>query len=636
MARTSPRSETLSVRPKGGHSRSTRPLPAFVAPQLATLVAEPPEGNDWLHEIKYDGYRAIAALGGGHCRIYTRSGQDWTGKFSSIADALSRLKTGSALLDGEIVALDAHGRSSFQLLQSSLKEGRIPLTYYVFDILELDGRDLRQEPLKRRKDILRKVLKGAPDDIRFSEDVTGHGDRVFAHACRMGLEGIVSKQANKPYQSRRTQSWLKCKCTGEEEFVIGGYRKSDKSGRPFASLLIGEFVGDELHYRGRVGTGFDAATLDDLSARFAKLARRTSPFVDAPRAISRDAKWVEPRLVAQVAFTERTNDGILRHPAFLGLRGDKAAKDVQAQAVMTMAKSADPDDIAGVRLTSPERVLFSGAGLTKLDLAQYYVAVSSRMLPYAGDRPISLVRCPDGDTGERFFQKHHKKGMPAALKPVPIVEDDGEKADYLMVDSAAGLVGVAQIAGLEIHPWGARVGNLEHPERLIFDLDPDTSLGFADVREAARDVRRLLQTAGLESFALVTGGKGIHVIAPLSGRQDWETVKGFARGVAEKLAETEPDRFVATMSKAKRRGRIFIDWLRNERGATAVAPYSPRAKPEASVATPVAWTELSRIEAANVFTIPAVLQRIKRKTDPWPDYQKTRQKISREALRFFA
>lgn len=636
MARTSPRSEALSVRPKGGHSRSTRPLPAFVAPQLATLVAEPPEGNDWLHEIKYDGYRAIAALGGGHCRIYTRSGQDWTGKFSSIADALSRLKTGSALLDGEIVALDAHGRSSFQLLQSSLKKGRIPLTYYVFDILELDGRDLRQEPLKRRKDILRKVLKGAPDDIRFSEDVTGHGDRVFAHACRMGLEGIVSKQANKPYQSRRTQSWLKCKCTGEEEFVIGGYRKSDKSGRPFASLLIGEFVGDELHYRGRVGTGFDAATLDDLSARFAKLARRTSPFVDAPRAISRDAKWVEPRLVAQVVFTERTNDGILRHPAFLGLRGDKAAKDVQAQAVMTMAKSADPDDIAGVRLTSPERVLFSGAGLTKLDLAQYYVAVSSRMLPYAGDRPISLVRCPDGDTGERFFQKHHKKGMPAALKPVPIVEDDGEKADYLMVDSAAGLVGVAQIAGLEIHPWGARVGNLEHPERLIFDLDPDTSLGFADVREAARDVRRLLQTAGLESFALVTGGKGIHVIAPLSGRQDWETVKGFARGVAEKLAETEPDRFVATMSKAKRRGRIFIDWLRNERGATAVAPYSPRAKPEASVATPVAWTELSRIEAANVFTIPAVLQRIKRKTDPWPDYQKTRQKISREALRFFA
>jgi bifunctional non-homologous end joining protein LigD len=246
------------------------------------------------------------------------------------------------------------------------------------------------------------------------------------------------------------------------------------------------------------------------------------------------------------------------------------------------------------------------------------------------------VRCPDGVDGERFFQKHHKKGLPGALKGVPITENDGTKADYLMVEDAAGLVSVAQISGIEIHPWGARVGNIEHPERLIFDLDPDTALGFADVREAARDVRDLLKAADLESFPLVTGGKGIHVIVPLDGKQDWDTVKGFAHGVAEKLAATEPDRFVATMSKAKRRGRIFIDWLRNERGATAIAPYSPRAKPEASVATPVTWTELGRIEAANVFTIPAVLQRMKRKADPWSDYAKTRQRISREALRFFA
>ncbi len=635
MARTTPRSQAFMVPAKRAQSRATAPLPAFAPPQLATLVSEPPEGGDWLHEIKYDGYRAIAAVSGGRCRIYTRSGQDWTSKFASIAEALRALEVGSALLDGEIVALDEHGRSRFQLLQSSLKHGSSPLTYYVFDILEFDGRDVRDEPLKRRKEILRKALQGAPDSIRYSGDMAGQGKRVLAEACRLGLEGIVSKEAGKPYISRRTQSWLKCKCTGQEEFVIGGYRKSDKKGRPFASLLVGEFVGGKLHYRGRVGTGFDAATLDELSARFAKLARKASPFVDVPRAIGRDVGWVEPRLVAQIAFTERTKDGILRHPAYLGLREDKPAKEVQAQAVMTMAKIADPDDIAGVRLTHPERVLFSGAGLTKLDLARYFLAVSSRMLPYAGNRPISLVRCPDGESGERFFQKHHKKGMPAALKPVRIEENDGEAADYLKVADAAGLVAVAQIAGLEIHPWGARIGNLEHPERLIFDLDPDTALGFSDVRDAARDVRRLLQTAGLESFALVTGGKGIHVIAPLEGKQDWDTVKSFARGVAEKLAETEPERFVATMSKAKRRGRIFIDWLRNERGATAVAPYSPRAKPEASVATPVAWAELSRIEAANVFTIPSVLQRIKRKTDPWSDYQKTRQKISREALRFF-
>jgi bifunctional non-homologous end joining protein LigD len=614
-------------------ARSTDPLPAFVAPQLASLVAEPPAGKDWLHEIKYDGYRAIAAIGGGRCRIYTRSGQDWTDKFAGITAELTRLKVGSALLDGEIVVLDEHGRTSFQRLQNALKEGRTPLTYYVFDILELDGHDLRQEPLSRRKEILRKVLDDAPKAIRYSEEVAGQGDKVLAQACRLGLEGIVSKQADKPYVSRRSHSWLKSKCLGNEEFVIGGYRVSDKKGRPFASLLLGEFVGNELHYRGRVGTGFDAATLDDLGARFAKLRRKTSPFVDAPREISRDAHWVEPRLVAQIAFTERTTDGILRHPAYLGLRGDKPAREVQAQEAITMSKS---DDVGGVKLSNPERVLFSEAGLTKLDLAQYLLAASERMLPYVRRRPLSLVRCPDGVAKQCFFQKHTKKGMPDALKSVDVRESDGETAQYLMIDDTAGLVSVAQIGGVEIHLWGSTAKKLERPDRLIFDLDPDPSVNFVAVREAARDVRDLLQTSVLTSFPLVTGGKGIHVVVPLDASQDWDTVKSFARGMATKLAENEPERFVATMAKAKRKGRIFIDWLRNERGATAVAPYSPRAKAEASVATPVTWSELSRIEAANVFTIPFVLQRLKRKTDPWSDYVSVRQRISRDALRFFA
>jgi len=614
-------------------ARSTDPLPAFVAPQLASLVAEPPAGKDWLHEIKYDGYRAIAAIGGGRCRIYTRSGQDWTDKFAGIAAELTKLKVGSALLDGEIVVLDEHGRSSFQRLQNALKGGRTPLTYYVFDILELDGHDLRQVALSQRKDILRKVLEGAPKSIRYSEEIAGQGDKVLAQACRLGLEGIISKQTDKPYLSRRSHSWLKIKCLGNEEFVIGGYRVSDKKGRPFASLLLGEFVGDELHYRGRVGTGFDAATLDDLGARFARLRRKTSPFVDAPREISRDARWVEPRLVAQIAFTERTTDGILRHPAYLGLRGDKPAREVQAQEVITMSKS---DDVGGVKLSNPERVLFSDADLTKLDLAKYLHAVSDRMLPYVCRRPLSLVRCPEGVAKQCFFQKHIKKGMPAALKSVDVRESDGETAQYLMINDTAGLVSVAQIGGVEIHLWGSTSKKLERPDRLIFDLDPDPTVDFAAVRDAARDVRDVLQTAGLASFPLVTGGKGIHVVVPLDASQDWETVKSFARGVATKLADTEPERFVATMAKAKRKGRIFIDWLRNERGATAVAPYSPRAKAVASVATPVAWSELSRIEGANVFTIPIVLQRIKRKTDPWSDYSLARQRISRDALRFFA
>ena len=640
MARLKPHSKALGTSAaKRTSVRSAMPLPAFVPPQLATLTSAPPEGAGWLHEIKYDGYRAIGAVAGDRVRLYTRSGQDWTDKFAFIADPLAELKVGSALLDGEIVALDEDGRSRFQLLQHGLKAGT-PLTYYVFDILELDGRDLRDEPLRRRKEILKKVLAGAPDAIRYSEDVTGHGDKILAKACQLGLEGIVSKEADKPYVSRRTQSWLKTKCLGNDEFVIGGYRVSDKKGRAFASLLLGEFADGKLHYRGRVGTGFDGADLDDLGAQFAKLRRKSSPFVDIPRAIARDAHWVEPKLVAQIAFTERTSDGLLRHPAFLGLRGDKPAKDVQTQSVITMAKkpttSTGADDVAGVKISHPERVLFAESGITKLDLAEYFLAVSEPMLPYCKARPLSLVRCPEGPAKQCFFQKHTKKGMPSALKSVPVTESDGETADYLMVDSASGLVAVAQIGGIEIHLWGARAKTLERPDRLVFDLDPDPSVDFAGVREAARDVKKLLATAGLETFPLVTGGKGIHVIAPLDASQDWETIKSFAKGVATKLAEHEPERFVATMSKAKRKGRIFIDWLRNERGSTAIAPYSPRAKVEGSVAVPVSWAELSRIDSANQFTIPLVLKRIKRKTDPWSGYFETRQKISKAALRFFA
>lgn len=636
-------SASRTARPKRAGAREDARLPDFVAPQLATLVSRPPEGSEWLHEIKYDGYRAIAALAGGRGRIFTRSGQDWTAKFESVAEALRRLDVGSALLDGEIVALDEHGRSSFGRLQRGLKEGKIALTYYVFDLLELDGRDLRHEPLRRRKEMLRKLLDGAADAIRYSQDVAGHGGEVLAEACRMGLEGIVSKQADKPYVSHRAKSWLKTKCTGNEEFVIGGYRMSDKKGRAFASLLLGEYDGDKLHYRGRVGTGFDTNGLAELGARLQKLRRKTSPFVDADKAIGRDACWVEPSLVAQIAFTERTTDGHLRHPAFLGLRGDKPAKDVQSQRMFAMPRQISATDkrsdgrLAGVKLTSPDKVLFPAAGLTKEDLARYLLAVSDRMLPHVSGRPLSLVRCPEGATKECFFQKHTMKGMPAALKSVPVKENDGAIARYLMIDSAGGLVAAAQMGALEIHIWGSHAETIDRPDRLVFDLDPDPGVGFSGVREAARDVRKLLLAAGLESFALVTGGKGIHVVAPLDASQSWEEVKGFARGVATKLAESEPDRFVATMSKAKRKGRIFIDWLRNERGSTAIAPYSPRARAQATVALSVSWTELGRIDSAAQFTVPTVLARLKRlKSDPWTGYFETHQRISRKAASFFA
>jgi len=625
-----------SKQPKRRGGSETVRLPGFVAPQLATLVSSPPAGSEWLHEIKYDGYRAIAAVAGGRCRIFTRSGQDWTAKFESIAEPLRQLDVGSALFDGEIVALDEHGRSSFGRLQRGLKEGRIPLTYYVFDLLELDGRDLRKEPLSRRKEMLRKVLDGAPDAVRYSQDIAGHGVEVLAEACRMGLEGIVSKLADKPYVSRRARSWVKVKCTGNEEFVIGGYRMSNKKGRAFASLLLGEYDGDKLHYRGRVGTGFDTNGLAELGARLQKLRRKTSPFVDIDKSIARDACWVEPRLVAQIAFTERTTDGHLRHPAFLGLRGDKPAKAVQSQWVTAMPSSAT-DDLAGVKLTSPDKVLFPEAGVTKEDLARYLLAVSDRMLPHVSGRPLSLVRCPEGATKECFFQKHAMMGMPDALKSVPVTENDGEIARYLMIDSAGGLVAAAQMGALEIHIWGSHANTIDRPDRLVFDLDPDPGVGFPGAREAARDVRMLLQAAGLESFALVTGGKGIHVVVPLDASQSWDEIKGFAKGVAMKLAESEPDRFVATMSKAKRQGRIFIDWLRNERGSTAIAPYSPRARAQATVALPVSWTELGRIDNAAAFTVPTVLSRLKRlKSDPWNGYFETHQRISSKAASFFA
>ncbi len=612
-------------------------LPKFVAPELATLATAPPKGNDWLHEIKYDGYRAIAAVGGGRVRIFTRSGQDWTKKFAQIVEPLQSLDAQSALLDGEIVALDDDGRSKFGLLQQGLKEGKVPFTYFVFDLLSLNGRDLRKEPLEQRKERLHQLLASPPDRVRYSNHVVGHGEEVLAKVCGLGLEGIVSKRADSTYQSRRAKSWLKIKCTGNDEFVIGGYRRSTKKDRAFASLLLGEYVGKELHYRGRVGTGFDDKALSELGARLSKISRKTSPFVDAPRDVVRDAAWVEPKLVAQIAYTEKTRDGRLRHPSFLGLRGDKPAKSVQSQTVdMAKKKTSDPDP-AGVKLTSPDKVLFPDAGITKADLADYLMRVADRMLPHVSDRPLSLVRCPEGADKECFFQKHTAKGMPRALKSISIKESDGKAAKYLMVDDVAGLVSTAQIGGLELHIWGAHANAIEHPDRMVFDLDPDTSLGFADVREAARDVRKLLEAAGLESFALVTGGKGIHVVVPLAARQDWDTVKAFAKGVATKLAETEPQRFTATMSKAKRKGRIFIDWLRNERGATAIAPYSPRARGSASVAVPVTWSELSRIEAADAFTIPDVQRRVaQQKSDPWSGYFKLRQRIKAEALRFFA
>lgn len=615
------------------------PMPRFRAPQLATPMLAPPSGPEWLHEIKFDGYRVIAAVGGGKSKLYTRTGLDWTAKFRDLGGALTRLPARNALIDGEVVVADEKGRSDFGRLQRALKTGEDALRFYAFDLLELDGEDLAKLPLVERKGRLSALLTQAPDSILYSDHIAGDGPKVLAECCRMGLEGIVSKRADKPYVSRRTLSWIKTKCTGRDEFVIGGWRPSTKE-RAFASLLLGEFDAGELHYRGRVGTGFDQRDLADIAQKLRKFARPTPPFVDAPAEVRRHARWVEPRLVAEIAYTERTAEGYLRHPRFIGLREDKPASEVETLAATKReAASEDPAPLSSppVKLTHPDKVLFPAAGVTKAELAAYWRRVAPLAMPHIAGRPLSLVRCPEGSGRSCFFQRHHTRGMPKALEAVPLLDSSGKREEFLKIEDAAGLEAAAQIGALELHIWGAHAASVEQPDRLVFDLDPDPAAPFADVKRAARDFRALLEAAGLTSFPLLTGGKGIHVVAPLAPALGWREVKMFAKGVAMRLAADDPARFTAVATKARRKGKIYIDYLRNERSASAIAPYSPRARDTPSVAAPIGWSELPRLERADAYTIASLPRRLASLgSNPWEGYFDLRQTISQAALRMFA
>lgn len=615
----------------------------FTPPQLAKLADQPPKGEAWLHELKYDGYRIQALIKGDDVRLLTRNGKDWTEKYPAIAEALRRLNVGSAAIDGELVAVDKTGVSRFGLLQKAAGNPSVHLRYYAFDLLSLDGKDLKSEPLLERKAQLESVLKGASKLIHYSDHIEGSGQAVIEKACALDLEGVVSKKGTAPYRSGRGTSWIKSKCIGNDEFVIGGYRKSERRGRPFASLLIGEYEKGKLVYRGRVGTGFDAETLDMVHRKMEPLQRKTSPFEKLPADARRGAVWVTPKLVAQVSYTERTEDGHLRHPSFLGLREDKAAKDVSTaleedtsdQVNRGKDNNDDPIEVLGVRLTHPGRVMFPEQGATKREIAEYYVAFKDRVLTYLKNRPLSIVRCPSGRGGKCFFQKHYKTSLPDHFRAVSIEQKDGKTSSYLLIDSPEGLVGAAQIGALELHIWGARADDIERPDRLVFDLDPDDSVPFAVVRDAARELRDVLKAAGLQSFALLTGGKGIHVICPLERRRAWPDIKAFTRGFALKLAEAAPGTYVAQASKEKREGKIFIDWMRNQRGATAIAPYSLRARPGAPIATPVSWRELPRIDSAADYTLGNIRSRLAHlKSDPWKGYGTVRQSITNAALEF--
>ncbi|MFD1613374.1 DNA ligase D [Sphingomonas tabacisoli] len=583
--------------PSPSKARGGLELPAFVAPQLATLVDTVPTGSAWLHEAKYDGYRLLLAVGGGQAKAYTRTGLDWSDKFPGIVAAAAKLDLGSALIDGEAVALDQAGKPNFSALQDALKRGGKDLSFFAFDLLSLDGEDLTRLPNLERKELLRTIM---PDEgpIHFAEHVIGQGEKLFQAMCREGFEGIVSKRADAPYLHKRTQSWLKIKCLHRQEFVIVGWTPSEARGRGFRSLLLGLNEGDTLRYAGKVGTGFDARLIEEISAKLEKLATDKPP-VAAPRAATRGARWVKPELVAEIAFTEFTADNVVRHGSFIGLREDKKPAEVKPEKPAKV--SAAPD--YGIKISNPDRVIYPDSGITKGQLASYYAEVAGIMMPWLANRPISLVRCPQGRAKKCFFQKHDAGTFGTHVHHVPVREKNGSTEDYLYVDSAEGLLTCVQMGTIEVHGWGSRVPDVEKPDRMVFDLDPDEGLDFEQVKKAALDLKRYLGDLGLVTFAMLSGGKGVHVIAPLTPRAEWPQVKDFTHRFALALEQSEPERFVSNMSKAKRVGRIFVDYLRNQRGATAILPYAARARPHGPVAAPVSWDELNDLDSAARWTV---------------------------------
>ena len=586
-----PKAKPARAKPAGRARKAA--LPAYEPPQLCTLVDAVPSGSDWIHEVKYDGYRALVAVADRQAKVYTRNGLDWTDKFAGIASAAAALPVGSALIDGEIVAFK-DGRPDFSTLKEAIS-GNGAMTLFAFDLLEQDGEDLRGLANVQRKERLRALVGAGEARLQFAEHVVGAGEQLFETMCREGFEGVVSKKADAPYRGRRTQAWLKVKCTRRQEFVVVGWTPSDKR-RGFRSLLLGVNEGGELRYAGKVGTGFSGALIEELTAQLEKLERKT-PTVAAPRAAVRGARWASPKLVAEIAFTETTPEGVLRHPSFLGLRGDKKAAEVVVERPAPAPKTAAAPTTS-IKVSSRERVIFPESEVTKGDLADHYLAVAGIMLPWVGHRPVSLVRCPQGRAKHCFFQKHDAGSFGDTVHQVPIREKDGSTENYLYVDSADGLVACVQMGTIEFHGWGSTVAALERPDRMVFDLDPDEDLDFADTKRAAEHLKEQLAELGLTSFPLLSGGKGVHVVVPLTPVAEWPAVRDFAERFARALAQAEPDRFVANMSKAKRKGRIFIDYLRNQRGATAIMPYAARARAGAPVAAPVSWTELRDLDTA--------------------------------------
>jgi bifunctional non-homologous end joining protein LigD len=680
-----------------------RALPEFVEPELATLVAEPPDGGDWLHEIKLDGYRILTRIERGRVRLLSRRGHDWTARLPSIASAFGGLPTTSALLDGEVVVLREDGVSDFQRLQNSMEAGRdVGCVYFAFDALFYDGFDLRELPLRERKDLLREAL--APLDnprVRFGDHVQGEGSAFFARACQHGLEGIVCKRADSRYTSGRSRSWLKVKCLMRQEFVVGGYTEPSGSRQHLGALLVGVREEDGgLSYAGKVGTGFTQASLAKLAERLAPLEQKQPPFANPPSgAERRGVHWVKPALVAEITFMERTRDGLIRHASFQGLREDKVAADVRLETPespreqrasrataargersaavtkkgagtkrsATTKKNGTASERAAatkkngaatkqqkqplvreietsrlartqkqapalaidpslVEITHPDRILYPDQGITKRELMLHYARVARWMLPQLVERPLMLVRCPEGTDQQCFHQKHPSRGMPKAVLEVKVREKNGFKA-HLMIRTVEGLLGLVQMGALEIHSWGCRASHLDCPDQLVFDLDPGEGVSWQRVLEGATTLRERLEQLGLTGFPRATGGKGLHVVVPVTPTTEWGAAKAFTKRFAEAMVRDEPDKYLATMAKRERKGKIFIDYLRNGAGATAITSYSTRARSGAPIATPLAWGELTDDLRADRFTVKNFERRLAGYDDPWASFDEARAPI---------
>ena len=593
---------------KGGRGKKKAAIapPPFEPPQLATLVDTVPTGSDWLFEYKYDGYRLLLATGSGAATAWTRNGRDWSDKFRALVKAAAELSPG-CLVDGEAVALSKSGKPDFQLLQQTLKESKGKnLVFYAFDLLVDRGEDIRKLSNLERKERLAALLEGVGPPILYGDHVIGKGEALFNAVCAEGGEGILAKKADAPYRSERTKNWLKIKCIQRQEFVIVGWQKSDRR-IGFRSLFLAMHEQGKLRYAGKVGTGFNQAMLMDLLDKMKPLEIE-KPVVEIPRAERKGGHWIEPKLVAEIAFTEFTSEDILRHPSFIALREDKPASQVVKEVPKKLPKSEKrPDhptpESFGVEISNPDRAIFPTENLTKLQLASYYAAINPLLMATVADRPLTLIRCPQGRAKKCFFQKHDTGSIGESVKHVPIAEKKGGTQVYLFVDDIRGILQCVQMGTIEFHGWGSKVEDVERPDRLVFDLDPDVGLDFGDVRDAARRIRDLLADLGLKTFPMLTGGKGIHVIAPLDASADWDAVSSFAERFARAVSEAESERFTANMRKVQRKGRIFLDWLRNQRGSTAVMPYSVRAREGAPVAAPVAWEELDDYEGGNAFSI---------------------------------